>query len=322
MSVPFRERNPVTIGAISIAVILAMMVLAFKAADLPVIGGGDTYYASFSEAGGLKPNDEVRIAGVRVGKVRSVELAGERVRVKFQVDSGAQFGKETGAQIKVKTILGSMFMALKPAGPGQLAEGSDIPVSRTSSPYNVVDVFEGLAKRSDRIDSDQLAKALDTLATLTRNTPADFKSALRGVSALSENVASRDQELNELLTNLDHVSKVLGDRKDDIVGLMKDGDVLFRALVARRQSVHNLLSSTATLSRELTALVRQSRADLKPALSQLQGVVDLLNQNQENLDSSLRLLAPFYRVFANTLGYGPWFDTIIQIVPPAPGTGR
>jgi phospholipid/cholesterol/gamma-HCH transport system substrate-binding protein len=321
MSVPFRERNPVTIGAISLAVIAAMMVVAFKAGDLPVIGGGDTYYASFSEAGGIKPNDEVRIAGVRVGKVRAVELKGDRVRVKFQVENGARFGKETGAQIKVKTILGSMFLALEPKGPGQLQEGADIPVSRTSSPYNVVDVFEGLADRSERIDTDQLADALDTLASLTRNTPEEFKSALKGVSALSRNVAARDAELNELLRNLDDVSQTLGARKDDIVGLMKDADVLFRALVARREAVHNLLRSTATLSTELTALVRQSRADLKPALDQLQGVVDLLNANQENLDQSLRLMAPFYRVFANTLGNGPWFDTIIQNMPPAPQVG-
>jgi phospholipid/cholesterol/gamma-HCH transport system substrate-binding protein len=321
MSVPFRERNPVTIGAISLAVIAALLVVAFKAGDLPVIGGGDTYYASFDEAGGLKPNDEVRIAGVRVGKVRSVELKGGRVLVKFQVGGDAKFGKQTGAEIKVKTILGNMFLALKPEGPGQLEEGSDIPVSRTSSPYDVVDVFEGLAKRSERIDTDQLATALDTLATLTRNTPDEFKSALKGVSALSQTVASRDEELNSLLNNLDDVSQVLGDRKDDIIALMKDGDVLFRALVARRQAVSNLLDATSTLSRELTLLVRQSRADLKPALDELQGVVDLLNANQENLDTSLRLLAPFYRVFANTLGNGPWFDTIIENFPPAPGAG-
>src|SRR5690349_22784701 len=114
MSVPFRERNPVTIGAISIAAILALLVVAFKAGDLPIIGGGDTYYAAFSEAGGLKPNDEVRIAGVRVGKVRSVELDGDHVKVAFQVDGSADFGPETAAQIKVKTILGAMFLALEP----------------------------------------------------------------------------------------------------------------------------------------------------------------------------------------------------------------
>lgn len=59
---PFRERNPVVVGAASLAVIALLILAAFRAQDLPVIGGGDTYYAAFSESGGLKPNDEVRIA--------------------------------------------------------------------------------------------------------------------------------------------------------------------------------------------------------------------------------------------------------------------
>ena len=69
------------------------------------------------------------------------------------------------------------------------------------------------------------------------------------------------------------------------------------------------------------SLVRQSRADLKPALTSLQSVVDVLNKNEDNIDNSLRLMAPFYRVFANTLGNGPWFDTYIQNMPPVPQVG-
>ncbi len=320
MSTPFRERNPVTIGAISIAVIAAMMVTAFKAGDLPVVGGGDTYYASFSEAGGLKANDEVRIAGVRVGKVRSIELDGDEVKVGFQVKN-AEFGEETEAAIKVKTILGSMFVALVPAGDGQLEEGATIPVERTNSPFDVVDVFEGLAERSEGIDTEQLGDSLNVMADLTQNTPDEFRAALRGVSALSANVAEKDEELNTLLLNLKKVSGVLGDRKEDIITLMEDGDVLFRALVARRDSVHDLLVATSQLSKQLTGLVRDTRADLRPALDNLETVVDTLNANRENLDASLRLMAPFYRVFANTLGNGPWFDTIIKNVPPVPATG-
>jgi phospholipid/cholesterol/gamma-HCH transport system substrate-binding protein len=85
--------------------------------------------------------------------------------------------------------------------------------------------------------------------------------------------------------------------------------------------VHNLLVSTSTLSRNLTALVRQSRADLTPALTHLENVVAVLNKNQDNLDNTLRLMAPFYRVFASTLGNGPWFDTYIQNMPPVPQVG-
>jgi phospholipid/cholesterol/gamma-HCH transport system substrate-binding protein len=99
---------------------------------------------------------------------------------------------------------------------------------------------------------------------------------------------------------------------------MEDGDLLFRALVARRESISRLLDATSELSVELTALVRSTRADLQPALQNLDNVVDVLNKNQENLDNSLRLMAPFYRVFASTLGNGPWFDTYIQNFPPAP----
>ncbi|MET0997694.1 MAG: MCE family protein [Marmoricola sp.] len=318
MSKPFRERNPVPIGAISIAVILALLVIAFRAQDMPLIGGGDTYRAAFAEGGGLKPNDEVRIAGVRVGKVTGVELDGNKVIATFKVKTPSKFGTETAAAIKVKTLLGAMFIALEPAGPGQLKEDSTIPVSRTKSPYNVVQAFSGLADRAERIDTDRLAKSIDTLADLTKDTPAAFQSTLRGLSRLSETVASRNEQIGELLGNLDTVSGVLAERDEDIIALMKDSDVLMRALVARRAAVHQLLVSTSRLSNELTLLVRQTRADLKPALSNLQGVVNVLLKNQANLDESLRLMAPFYRVFANTLGSGPWFDTWISNLPPAP----
>ena len=99
---------------------------------------------------------------------------------------------------------------------------------------------------------------------------------------------------------------------------MKNSDILLRALVARREAVHTLLVSTSRFSTELTLLVKQSRADLKPALQQPPGRGQPLLKNQNNLDESLRLMAPFYRVFANTLGTGPWFDTWISNLPPVP----
>jgi phospholipid/cholesterol/gamma-HCH transport system substrate-binding protein len=315
---PFRERNPVIVGAISLAAIAAMVLLAFRAKDLPVIGGGDTYHAAFSEAGGLKVNDEVRIAGVRVGKVQDIELAGDHVRVTFRVDTDSQFGTQTRAAIKVKTLLGAMFLALEPAGEGQLPEEAEIPVERTTSPYDVVEAFQGLAETSERIDTDRLAESLTVLADLTRNTPEEFREALDGVSRLSANVAARDAQINSLLRNLGKVSEILDERDTDIIKLMRDSDVVFQAVVARREAVHHLLVSTSRLSKELTLLVRQSRADLKPALTHLENVVRVLNKNEDNLDNSLRLMAPFYRVFANTLGTGPWFDTYIQNMPPVP----
>ncbi len=318
MSVPFRERNPVIIGAISIVVILGLLVAGFRAQDLPIIGGGDTYQAAFSEAGGLEPGDEVRIAGVRVGQVDEMVIEDGQVIATFTVKTDSTFGADTGAAIKVKTLLGDVFLALEPSGDGQLEEDAQIPMERTTSPYDVVEAFEGLAETTGDIETEPLAESLTTLADLSRNTPDEFRRALDGVSRLSRNIASRDEQIRSLLVNLDRFSTVLDDRDEDIIALMEDADVLFQALVARREQIHALLVSTSTLSRELTALVRQSRADLEPALRQVKEVLDVLNKNEDNIDNSLRLMAPFYRVFANTLGSGPWFDTYIQNIPPVP----
>lgn len=316
---PFRERNPVKVGAVSLVVMAALLLMAFRADSLPLIGGGDTYRAAFADSSGLKKNDEVRIAGVRVGKVTDVELDGGQVLVSFKVDTDSRIGKDTSAAIKVKTLLGSMYLALEPAGAGRIEEGATIPRSRTRSAYDVVEAFSGLADRVEKIDLDQLKGAMNELAEATRDTPEELRSTLKGLSALSANVAARDQQLNTLLGNLKDVSGVLAERDQDIVALMKDSDELMRALVSRREAVHRLLVSTTELSRELTTLVRQSRADLKPALSNLQSVTDVLLKNQDNLDNSLRLMAPFYRVFTNVLGNGPWFETWIANLPPANG---
>jgi len=316
--IPFRERNPVKIGFVSIAVLVLMLVMAFKADSLPLIGGGTTYYANFSEAGGLKTGDEVRVAGVRVGKVNTIELDGNQVKVGFKIREKVNFGESSGAGVRVKTLLGDMFLELQPAGEGQMKAGATIPVDRTESPYDVVQAFEGLADTSANIDKDQLAAALTTLADLTRSTPEEFQAALTGVSDLSRNLAAKDERIESLLTQLDRVTKVLDERDEDLITLMNDANQLFAALVERREAVHNLLISTQQLSKELTELVDDSRADLKPLLESLDVVLDVFTKNEENLNKSLQLMAPFYRVFNNTLANGPWWDTYVQNMPPVP----
>jgi phospholipid/cholesterol/gamma-HCH transport system substrate-binding protein len=313
-----RDRDPVRVGAAGVLAIALLLLAAFRAQDLPLIGGGNTYYARFSDASGLKVDDEVRIAGVRSGKVTSIGLDGGAVKVAFILDTDPAFGADTTASIRIKTLLGAMYLSLEPAGKGQLAEGATIPLARTTSPYDAVEAFSGLAETSEDIDTDQLAAALTTLADLTRNTPREFRAALQGVSALSSNIAARDDRIHSLLENLERVSAVLDARDQDVVGLMRDSDVLFRALLQRRQAIHHLLVSTARLSRELTGLVRGTRADLAPALSNLESVVAVLNKNEDNIDKALRLYAPFARLFADVSGNGPWLDGWIQNVPPVP----
>ncbi|MEU4391398.1 MCE family protein [Kribbella sp. NPDC023855] len=315
---PFREQNQVTIGVVGLTVLGLVMLASFKAQDLPLIGGGTKYSAQFSEAGGLKPKDEIRVAGVRVGQVRKVELAGTHVRVDFVVDRGVKLGDKTGAEMKIKTLLGQKYLKLDPAGEGELKEGSEIPLSRTISAYDVVDAFTDLANTTERIDTAQLAKALDTLSATFKNTPEEVRASLTGLSRLSRTVAKRDEELKKLLQHSDVVTKILADRNQQLIKLMKDGNTVFQAVQARRVLIHQLLVSTQKLSAQITALVRENRKDLAPTLTKVNAVLATLLKNQNALDASIRGLAPYARVFTNTLGTGPWFDTYVQNLVPVP----
>jgi phospholipid/cholesterol/gamma-HCH transport system substrate-binding protein len=313
---PFRERNPVIIGAVGLAVIAAMLLLAFNTDKIPLLGGrGHT--AALSEAGGLEPGDDVRIAGVKVGKITSVDLEQAHVRVGFTVNRSTKLGDKTSAAVRIKTILGQKFLSLDPAGTDSLDK--EIPLSRTTPAYDVVDAFSDLATTAEDINTDQLATSLDTIANTFRDSAEEVRAAVKGLGRLSRMVASRDDQLRSLLDHANGVTGVLADRNAEIVSLLSDGDLLLLELHKRREDFHTLLVSTATLADQLTGLVRDNREAIRPALANLKNVLAVLETNQANLDRSIRLLAPFVRVFANTTGNGRWFDTYIQNLVPVPG---
>jgi phospholipid/cholesterol/gamma-HCH transport system substrate-binding protein len=310
---PFRERNQTIIGTVGIVVILAMMIGAFKADQLPIIGAGDIYYADFSEVGGLHPGNEVRVAGVSVGKVEDIELEGGHAKVTFKMDKGTDLGSETGAEIKVRTLLGANYLGLVPAGTGDLAKGSHIPNSRTDEPYDIVDAFSELSTTTDQIDLNQVSDALNALADISAQTPEEFRGAIRGVSDLSANLAARDDQINLLLNNLRRVSRVLNDEGPDLTKLFKDAAVLFDAISDRRKTVHRLLVSTEAISKTLVDFIDASRADLKPVLSQLKKVTDMLRRNESSLDEALRIGPGYVHPLANSLAVGPWWDIFAKV---------
>lgn len=278
--------------------------------NLPLVGGGTTYTADFTEAAGLKTGDEVRVAGVRSGSVKDLKLDGTHVVVSFQVKD-AWVGDKSVASIKIKTILGQKYLALDPQGTQKADPDTAIPLSRTVAPYDVVEAFSGLSTTLGDINTDQLKQSFQALTQAFQGTPASLRSALDGVTRLSQTVSSRDQELSSLLDASKQTSQILADRNAEFASLLQDGSVLLSALNSRRTAIAALLTNTQTLSVQLVGLVNDNRAQLGPVLAQLQGVVDTLVKNLSNIDSGLALLAPFYRLFGNVLGSGRWFDAIV-----------
>ena len=307
---PFSRRNPTTIGAIGLVLILVMLWAAFNAANLPIIGGGTTYSAYFHEDAGLRSTDEVRIAGVKVGQVEDISIDKNQVKVTFKVKSGF-IGDQSTVAIAIKTLLGEKYLAIDSLGTKSQKASDPIPTSRTTSPFDVYTAFTQLTNKVEAIDTSSLTQALDTLASAFSDTPASVRSALDGLSRLSTTIASRDNELQQLLAQADNVTGVLAARSDQLQKLFSDGNLILAELNARRDQIHDLLINTTALSIQLEGLVQDNQKTIGPLLTSLQTILKTLNDNQASLDQGLALLGPFYRVFNNTIGNGHWFDNYI-----------
>jgi phospholipid/cholesterol/gamma-HCH transport system substrate-binding protein len=317
------ERNPVTVGAIGVIVLVIIGLFAYFYDDLPVIGGGTTYTADFTESAGLVAGNEVRVAGVKVGKVTGVSLDGDRVAVRFKVKD-TWVGDRSTAAIKIKTLLGAKYLAVDPLGPASQDPAQPIPTSRTVSPYDVTQALSGLADTVGRINTTQLAAGFEAISQTFGATAPDVHQALTGLARLSTTIASRDNQLADLLANTKKLTGVLAQDDAQFAALLRDGNQLLGELQARRTAIAGLLTGTEQLATQLSGLVTDNSAQLAPTLRELGQVTDVLQRNQGNLNQALALAGPYYRLVGNSLGSGQWMDTYLcGLVPPAdvpPGT--
>ena len=307
---PVRERNPVTVAIAGLAILAIIAAGVYFSSDLPIIGGGTGYTAYFAEAAGLQPGNEVRIAGVTVGQVTGVSLAGDKVAVAFRVKN-EWLGNRTTVAIDIKTVLGDKYLSLDPRGTAAQDPAQPIPLSRTTSPYDVTQAFSGLGQQISGINTAQLAKSLQTLSSAFATTPPYVRSALRGLAALSASVASKDTEVTSLLAGARKVTGTLAAHDTRFQALLGDGNLLLAELQQRQSDIHALLLDTRALASQLSGLVSDDQAQLGPALQALNQVTSVLQANQANLAKAIALAGPYYRLLGNTLGNGRWFDVYV-----------
>ena len=115
----FSERNPVVIGAIGVALITGIVVVATQYTKLPFLTGGKQYSAYFAEASGLLSGAGVQVAGFEVGEVSSIKLDGSQVLVTFDIDQHIRLGDRTEAAIKTKACWASKVLEITPRGEGR-----------------------------------------------------------------------------------------------------------------------------------------------------------------------------------------------------------
>jgi phospholipid/cholesterol/gamma-HCH transport system substrate-binding protein len=312
----FSEMNPVKIGIAGIAGLVAIALVALNSGTIIRHFTTTAYQADFSEAGGLTAGDNVDIAGLTMGTVDSVSLQGSHVLVTFSVRHGGDLGEDTGATIASATILGTKELDLEPSGPGTLSAGATIPLSRTTSPYNLEEVLSTLTTKASAINASQVAGAFNTIADTLRTTPPSLRAALSGVERLSETIASRDGALTQLLSNSSTVTGLLAQRSQQIGILITDGNELLSTLYERRDEIHDLLVDVTEVVDQVKGLALDNQNQLGPALHQLQGVLNLLNANATNITETIDGLQRYSNGLGEIIGSGPWFYAYVENIVP------
>lgn len=312
----FREMNQTAVGSVGTGVLVVLVLCALNIGSLPFLNTGAEYRARFVDAGGLNTGDAVQVSGKDAGRVTGIDIDNDAVAVTFTVDEQVVLGTDTAVEISTATALGARNLRVRPAGPGRLEPGSTIDVDRTTAPYQLTDALGDLTGTASDLDADQLRTSMRVLSDTLRDTPDDVGAAVDGVMRLSDTVASRDESLRELLTHAESVTAVLAERSDAIDSLVTDIDLVLAELDRRRVALDTLFANLDALSVEISALVADNRAQLAPALTKVNAVLDILNRNRENIALAIQRLGPYATELGEAVASGPFFNSYIQNLLP------
>ena len=301
----FSRDNPFRIG---VAAFVALGLFGGFVIAISVIPfGAKTYHAQLEHTAGLRVKEGVQIAGVEVGEVKHLEVAGDHVTVDFTVDKDIRLGSQTNASIKVGTLLGTHYLAVNPQGSGTLPDDT-IALARTSVPFNLQDVIDEGTKSVNQLDGAKIAESLSVIGDTLKAAGPSLGPAFKGVTRISEVVTKRDDQIGQLLAASRSISKQLSDSTGDLTELMRQSNLVIEELVSRRKEIRNLLSDVSSIAASINGILDDNADKFRPMLKDLDAVTSVLVARDDRLRVALHNLAVTSRYFANATGDGPFVN--------------
>ncbi|MGA9103320.1 MCE family protein [Aeromicrobium sp.] len=296
-------------GAISLVLLLLVMAASFNLQKFPGFRG-TTFHAELTDASGLRTGSEVQVAGVRVGRVNKLRIGPEKVIADFDVKN-ATLGRSTRASVEVKSLLGEKFLNITPKGSGELDGDATIPLARTDVAFDIVGTLGTLTTQTEDTDKENLTKALNTLGETLDAAAPEIQSSFTGLSRLSSTIATRDEDIADLLQRSRSVTNLLDERKSDLVQLLDRADLVLQELHRRKQVIHELLVNANKLSIQLEGTVKDNKKQLRPTLDKLHNVLTFLHAREDRIELLIRNYGPYVNILGNIVGSGPWFDAYV-----------
>ncbi|WP_335932982.1 MCE family protein [Streptomyces sp. PTD5-9] len=290
---------------------LATSVLALSIANT---GVGDTrsYKARFTDATGLVVGDSVRIAGVKVGQVESIEVADRRLaEVGFTVRKGRRLPASVTASIKYLNMVGQRYIDLdRGAGPvgEDFAPGSTIPLSRTTPALDLTQLFNGFQPLFEGLSPPDVNKLAGSIVQVLQGEGGTVDSIIQHVGSLTGTVAAKDKVIGEVIKNLNTVLKTVNDREAGFNDLVVTLQKLVTGFAGDREPLGRAVTAMGALTTVTADLLDDGRGPLKDDIAQLGRLSDRLADNSPKIEDFLRRTPAKMTAISRLASYGSWLN--------------
>ena len=273
-------------------------------------GGGATYRARFTDVTGLLPGDDVRIAGVRVGRVEKVGLVGNVAEVSFTVDDQVPLATGVHAKIRYRNLVGQRYLALTEGAGGalRLPPGGLIPLARTAPALDLTVVFNGFRPLFVGLGPDEVNRLAYEIVQVLQGEGGTIANLLRRTASLANTLADRDAAIGRVITNLNAVLGTLAERDAQLDETILRLRQFVSGLSADRAAIASAVTSIGELAQATGSLIRDVRPDLAQDLTLLNTLAGTLNDNATVIEGTLHRLPDRYAALTRTASYGSWFN--------------
>ncbi len=293
--------NKTWLGSIAVAVVAAVIGSMLVVHLLGL--GYRRYTAEFLQAASLRTGNPITVAGIPVGTITSMKLAGDHVEAGLKIRDDVVLGRDSKAAIKVATILGSRYLALEPGGPGSLPSGT-FDLAHTEVPYDLQAALKDATTTFEQVDSDRFAQSLSLLGKQLEQMPTVVPQAMANIDSLSSIIGQRRAQLGQLLRSTEQVTNTLRRQQASIGSLVNQGQDLLGQFVARRAVFHAMMQSLTSLVDILGKILVNDRSHVDALIKDTRDMTDLLAQHDDLMRNTLQVSPLMLREMANITGDG------------------
>jgi phospholipid/cholesterol/gamma-HCH transport system substrate-binding protein len=301
-----------SLGLSAFLVVAVAVTVVIAATIRPVAPGGTVdYRALFSNASHLTPGDDVRVAGVPIGKVKSVELTHDgRALVKFGVVGSLSLTTGTHAAVRYLNLIGDRYLSLS-NGPGSpLRPGTTLPLDHTQPALDLSELFNGFKPLFAALSPADVNKLAASIISILQGEGGTVSDLLRQTADVTNSLADRDGVIGRVITNLDALLSTVDHRQTQLAELVDQLDRFMTGLAGDRRAIVASLSHIDTMTSVTASLLRDARPSLKADIDHLGQVATSLNSpdNSSMLERIIETTPTKLDRISRAASYGSWFN--------------